>query len=73
MPNFVDAVIFSKDLGGISDQFDRTAAYKRINAPARQFVKWDCSGNAAIGGMTSCAGSTLNMPVCATGPKTSLG
>ncbi|KZX95271.1 MAG: hypothetical protein ACU0CJ_00990 [Sulfitobacter sp.] len=49
--NFVDAVDFLKDLGGgISDQFDRTAAYERINAPARQFVKWDCrSGNAAIG------------------------
>ncbi|MEX3316056.1 hypothetical protein [Sulfitobacter sp. PS-8MA] len=48
--NFVDAVDFLQGLGGISDQFDRIAAYERIDAPARQFVKWDCrSGNAAIG------------------------
>jgi hypothetical protein len=49
--NFVDAIDFLKDLaGGISGKFDRVAAYERIDAPARQFVKWDCrSGNAAIG------------------------
>jgi len=49
--NFVDAVDFLQGLGGgISDKFDRIAAYTRIDTPARQFVKWDCrSGNAAIG------------------------
>lgn len=49
--NFVDAVDFLDGLGGgIPDRFDRIAAYARIDAPARQFVKWDCrSGNAAIG------------------------
>ena len=49
--NFVDAVDFLDGLGGgISKRFDRIAAYERIDAPARQFVKWDCrSGNAAIG------------------------
>tara|TARA_R110002049_G_scaffold10127_7_gene50588 strand:+ start:625 stop:1656 length:1032 start_codon:yes stop_codon:yes gene_type:complete len=49
--NFVDAVDFLNGLaGGIPDNFDRIAAYERIDAPAQQFVKWDCrSGNAAIG------------------------
>ncbi len=49
--NFVDAVDFLEGLaGGISDKFDRNAAYARIDGPKTQFVKWDCrSGNAAIG------------------------
>ena len=49
--NFVNAVDFLQGLGGgISNKFDREAAYARIDTPARQFVKWDCrSGNAAIG------------------------
>lgn len=35
---------------GISDSFDRTAAYEMIAKPGTQFVKWDCrSGNAALG------------------------
>ncbi|WP_236628155.1 MULTISPECIES: hypothetical protein [unclassified Sulfitobacter] len=49
--NFVDAIDFLKDLGGgISDKFDRVAAYETIATEPRQFLKWDCrSGNAAIG------------------------
>ena len=49
--NFVDAIDFLKDLGGgISDRFDRVAAYEIIAVEPRQFLKWDCrSGNAAIG------------------------
>ena len=41
---------FLRDLGGgISDKFDREAAYERVAVAGTQFVKWDCrSGNAAI-------------------------
>ncbi|KAJ01968.1 hypothetical protein [Sulfitobacter mediterraneus] len=48
--NFVDAIDFLRDLGGgISDKFDREAAYERVAVAGTQFVKWDCrSGNAAI-------------------------
>lgn len=47
--SFVDSVDFLHDLGGISDTFDRDAAYEAIDVAPRQFVKWDCrSGNAAL-------------------------
>lgn len=48
--NFVGAIDFLEEMtGGLSEQFDHTAAAYRIAGHVGQFVKWDCrSGNAAI-------------------------
>lgn len=48
--NFVSAIdALQPYSGGISQQFDRSAAARAISVTGRQFVKWDCrSGNAAL-------------------------
>ncbi len=48
--DFVNAIRnMARRHGGLSPRFDRHAAYERVTAAPRQFVKWDCrSGNAAL-------------------------